>query len=130
MRRCKRCHLERTKANREKNPDAYKTAMQRYNQNRKPGSHASANLKSRYGLTPDERDRLVESQDGVCAICKCPEAESRGGKLFIDHCHETNRVRAALCHRCNSGIGYFMDNPELMREAALYIESYSAWRYS
>ncbi|MFJ4953210.1 endonuclease VII domain-containing protein [Streptomyces sp. NPDC088760] len=56
-------------------------------------------LKRNYGLTEAERDALIASQHGLCAIClAAPPAH-------VDHCHKTGRVRGVLCFNCNSAIG-------------------------
>lgn len=54
-----------------------------------------------------------------CAICGSTE------KPHIDHDHETGVVRGTLCRTCNIGLGMFKDNPELMRQAAQYLEDRS-----
>ena len=58
-----------------------------------------------YGITPAQYDQILEAQGHVCAICKRPPR----GKLplFVDHCHETGRVRAALCGGCNRWLGIY-----------------------
>lgn len=78
----------------------------------------------KYGLTEAEYDKLLIDQGGRCAICG---QEPRGGRtasarLHVDHCHDTGTVRALLCTRCNQGLGYFKDDPALLRAAADYID--------
>ena len=41
--------------------------------------------------------------------------------LCIDHDHKTGQFRGALCSRCNTGLGYFCDNPDLFRAAIAYL---------
>ncbi len=44
-----------------------------------------------------------KTQCDVCAV----EFEGNGmTQKCIDHCHETGRIRGALCRRCNSAEGY------------------------
>lgn len=75
-----------------------------------------------YGLTPETYQELSESQDHVCAICGSPYGlESQKHPLYVDHCHETGKVRGLLCSHCNAGLGHFRDNPELLMEAARYL---------
>lgn len=58
---------------------------------------------------------LIE-QDGLCAVCYEKPATS------VDHDHKTGQVRGLLCRNCNTGLGMFGDNPELMLAASAYIK--------
>ena len=73
-------------------------------------SRRDAHLKHRYGITGAEYDALLAAQDGKCAVCKQPPGANVrahwGGKLCVDHCHETNTVRGLLCNDCNLAVGY------------------------
>lgn len=80
-------------------------------------------LKTMYGITIEDYDRMFEEQGGVCAICKQSESQSYR-KLAVDHCHKTNRVRALLCYGCDRGIGSFKENPESLLAAAKYLSRY------
>ena len=86
------------------------------------------NLKRKYGLTLDDYHRLVDDQSGRCAICGSPpRCKSRNDKeLHVDHDHTTKKRRGLLCMQCNLGLGYFFDNAESLKNAALYIEKYSS----
>jgi hypothetical protein len=76
-------------------------------------------LRSNYGLSIEDYNALVARQRGECAICrKQPEQ-----RLCVDHCHVTKKVRRLLCRRCNLGIGYFYDDPRLLRRAAAYLQA-------
>lgn len=56
-----------------------------------------------------------------CEICGCvPEDKN----LCIDHCHNTNEVRGALCDRCNLAIGCLADDRSRLAAAMTYIEAY------
>lgn len=78
------------------------------------------NLKDRYGITIEEYDAMLASQDHKCAICGLEMDEGR--RLAVDHDHTTGAVRGILHARCNSGIAAFMESPEICRLAALYLE--------
>ena len=76
--------------------------------------------RSNYGLSIEDYNALLAQQGGACAICrKQPEQ-----RLCVDHCHVTKKVRRLLCRRCNLGIGYFHDDPSLLRLAAAYLEAF------
>jgi hypothetical protein len=74
----------------------------------------------RYGITLEEYRKLHEAQDGRCAICNIAEIEL-SKRMHIDHCHTTGVVRGLLCHHCNTGIGLFKENIEIMRKAMEYL---------
>lgn len=81
--------------------------------------HADARLLAKYGLTREQFDALSETQKGLCAICSGP---SRGKKrLSVDHDHETLDIRGLLCDPCNTGLGMFRDNPDLLFAAIRYL---------
>ena len=75
-----------------------------------------------YGITPEQHATLLAEQNGLCAICRRLPKEGR--ELAIDHCHRSTQVRGLLCSNCNNGLGRFKDNPELLYEAAAYLERY------
>jgi len=75
-------------------------------------------IKREYGLTEEEYERILAAQDGVCAICKGSESWRR---LAVDHCHVTKQIRGFLCASCNTGIGFFKDDPILLSNAIEYL---------
>ena len=85
-------------------------------------------LTATYGLTVDDYGNLLTLQDHRCAICKAEGTASKGhfAKLHVDHCHSSGKVRGLLCNGCNTGLGKFQENPEALRNAALYVETHAA----
>jgi len=77
-------------------------------------------LKSLYGITQADYDRLLALQYGRCAICGTTNPGTRG-TWRVDHDHETGQVRSLLCDRCNLGIGYMQDDPDILMAAARYV---------
>lgn len=126
---CKKCVLQRQKEKylndstfRERRA-AENTARQKAN----PERCRDATRKCRYGITRQQYDMLLESQNGVCAICTNPETKKIKGKvcnLHVDHDHETNEIRGLLCGKCNLGIGAFNDDVHIMQRAIEYILRY------
>ncbi len=76
------------------------------------------NLKSKYGLSPDDYDLIFAAQGGKCAICTQPPGDKR---LHVDHDHETGEIRGLLCSCCNTAIGQLQDDPDLAQAAADYL---------
>ncbi|MBV9125670.1 MAG: endonuclease VII domain-containing protein [Planctomycetes bacterium] len=90
---------------------------------RNPRARFEAHLKTKYGLSLERYDEILAEQGGVCLICrKAPVGKRRNERLSVDHNHETGKVRGILCHQCNAGLGWFRDDPKLLRSAAEYLE--------
>lgn len=81
-------------------------------------------LKKKYGITIEDYDRMLESQNGRCTICGT-KTPGGSGCFHIDHDHETNQVRALLCSKCNQALGLFQDDPTICLKAAEYLEKYT-----
>lgn len=84
-------------------------------------------LRNTYGITLAQYNWMLETQGGVCAICRQPERVSTtkhkaAMRLAVDHDHHTGQIRALLCSRCNTGIGSFGHDPALMRAAIHYLD--------
>lgn len=76
-----------------------------------------------YRLTEEEYNKILEFQGGVCAISgKAPKKT----KLNVDHSHKTGQIRGLLTMSMNKGLGYFNDDPKLLRAAAAYLENFPA----
>ena len=62
----------------------------------------------------------------VCDICGREErAKSRSGgikRLAEDHCHNTGIYRGRLCQRCNTALGLFGDDIEILKSAIKYLK--------
>ena len=84
--------------------------------------HREYKRKLFYGAGAHEHlEAQVKAQGNCCAICAKPFTKTP----HLDHNHETNQWRGALCLHCNSGIGYFKDDPVLLSKAIAYLEE---WR--
>jgi hypothetical protein len=77
-------------------------------------------IKYKYKISPNSYQGLLIKQNGTCAICK--QICTVNPNLSVDHCHLTKKVRGLLCDRCNKGLGFFKDNPDLLIEANKYLQ--------
>lgn len=94
--------------------------QQRRRDNETTSTHDNFNRRFRkYGITREEFEHMYDLQLGRCAICQIPLSETR---VHVDHCHSSQEVRGLLCNLCNPGLGYFQDDPALLRKAAEYLE--------
>lgn len=75
-------------------------------------------FREKYGIGLHQYQTLLEEQRGVCYLCGGIDFRN----LAVDHCHNTGKVRRLLCSNCNTGLGKFKDNPDLLRKAAEYVE--------
>ena len=75
-------------------------------------------LRTRYGITIEQFEAVLEAQGGVCAVCK------QGDKVFcVDHNHKTLKFRGIVCLNCNLRvIGGARDKDELLINAAEYVQ--------
>lgn len=105
-------HLQRDRLLRLARPEYYREIDRR------------SKIKSTYGITWEERDKMFVSQGEACAICESKEPRHKRG-WHIDHCHTTGRVRAILCNACNAALGYAKDSPAILRKMAAYIERHA-----
>ena len=80
-------------------------------------------IKKTYDISWEDYEELFDSQKGCCAICKSKVSSARTTRLFVDHCHDTLKVRGLLCSSCNHGLGLFKDSPTLLKRALRYLES-------
>jgi len=77
-------------------------------------------VKSKYGITIEEYNKMFNTQKGCCFICKIHQTNLKK-KLFIDHNHETGKVRGLLCGHCNSAIGFAKENIDILNNIINYL---------
>ncbi len=83
-------------------------------------------LKLTYGITQVQYKDMLKEQNGVCSICGLLESDILRGKIksmSVDHCHENGHVRGLLCSKCNTGLGAFKDNIDILASAISYLKN-------
>lgn len=78
-----------------------------------------------YGITFAELEAMEQKQNGLRAICGEDGSRGKGGKLQIDHCHKTDKVRELLCSSCNRILGIAKDNTGILADCVLYLRRHS-----
>lgn len=114
MTRTKESERERIRRYREHNPEKLQEQTRRSNRVRRF---------VKFGVSEADYARKLAAQGGQCLICSSLPHPHR--KLCIDHDHATNKIRALLCVRCNTGLGLFMDDPDLLLAAVSYLSFYT-----
>jgi hypothetical protein len=109
--------------------------LRREQRNAQPrGERDRKSTLSRRGLTVVRYEELVRAQAGRCAICRTdvPGGHNGDGIWLVDHDHMCCRgrsgcakcVRGLLCNQCNTGLGMFKDDSDLLRAAIFYLEEH------
>ncbi len=88
----------------------YNARWHRENRANNPEKVRAMHLKSLYGLTPEDYNRMLVEQGGHCAACERTPDNEKHGVLHVDHDHTTGAVRGLLCHRCNTAYGLIAEN--------------------
>ena len=73
----------------------------------------------KYGITYDDYLNMLDAQDNRCAICNDEFIK----RPYIDHDHETGRVRGLLCGGCNAVLGRFKDKEATLLWAIEYLKA-------
>ena len=106
---CKKCHCKKITDYHKANP------RKRKNQS----------LKTHYGITIEDYEKLFDKQNGVCAVCSKVETRicTQGmiQSLSVDHDHSTGLIRGLLCDRCNKAIGLLYHDIGLLNKAVEYL---------
>jgi hypothetical protein len=71
-----------------------------------------------FNLSIEEYDRILNHQNGNCAICCRPPRKTR---LAVDHDHKTGKIRGLLCWVCNKTLGMFRDDANRIENCLSYI---------
>lgn len=84
-------------------------------------------LQRKYGITLEQYYVMLDKQGGGCALCGSDSTSMRGNGvvcyLSVDHNHETGEIRGLLCQKCNSILGMANDDPEILRQAIIYLRN-------
>ena len=83
---------------------------QRANKEKRKRHVRNCTLKKKYGITLDQYEETLQTQDYKCAVCRLGTDTCVQKALSVDHNHETGKVRGLLCDRCNRALGLLKDN--------------------
>lgn len=95
-------------------------------------SYRKSILYQKYGVTVEDYDEILKSQNGVCYICG---SEPKLRRLAVDHEHikgyskldpidKRKYVRGLLCHFCNRFYMGGKPTVEKFKKCIQYIEKY------
>ena len=84
----------------------------------------------KYKITLEEYNQMFVEQNGCCKICSKHQSECKY-KLSVDHDHKCcpiseiscgKCIRGLLCNLCNTTVGRFERNPEILNKTVEYIK--------
>lgn len=111
---CKKCSYEH-----------YQKPWKKAHPGNDPQKMRSRSLKRKFDITQDQYNRLFESQNHCCVICKTMYDKQKHKRMFpVDHNHKTNRIRGILCMPCNALLGHAKDTIEILENAIHYLKSH------
>lgn len=99
--------------NRDKKNEAYR----RHREKQPQDYERRRKLQSKYGITSEQYDGMLERQQNKCLIT---------GEIFketphVDHNHSTGEVRGLLSNNANAALGFLKENPEAFYRAVAYL---------
>jgi hypothetical protein len=85
-------------------------------------------VERKFGVSYQDYQKILESQEGCCGNPGCktkkPGAPGRT-RFYIDHCHETGKIRGLLCHSCNLALGHVQDQIKKLEGLIEYLNDQS-----
>ena len=85
-----------------------------------PDYYREKSLLRKYNITLDTYNQMLTKQDNKCAIC-----QDVLNKPHVDHDHNTSKVRGLLCVKCNTALGKFNDDVNIIQRAIDYLKKHS-----
>jgi hypothetical protein len=122
---CKACMYQNSQRWRKNNPEKTLAYHREY------GRQTSVKLYRRnwylrkaHGIDHEAYSKMLLEQNNGCAICS-GEANSKDGFFHVDHDHASGKIRALLCHFCNTGLGSFRDSQDCLSKAIEYLRKHN-----
>ena len=110
---CKSCQYEAHKIYRANGGQEREKEQRRLKKLLDPNYSKNLAYKTKYGITIEDYDRMLQEQNGKCKLCNKEEhvrgtsPDKKPKRLAVDHCHTTGKVRGLLCHNCNVMLGQY-----------------------
>lgn len=121
---CKECDRIKTQNWRIKNRSNYNNYVAMWRA-KNPERQHKTEIKRRYQLSVEQYNEMLTSQSCKCAICgKLHDPSIKRGRLYVDHCHDSKKIRGLLCANCNKGLGCLSDNINTIYNAINYLRKH------
>ncbi len=86
-----------------------------------PNHKRNYDLQSKYGITINDYDNILEAQGNCCDICSTDTPDGTG-RFVVDHCHNTGKMRGIVCSKCNIMLGMARDDTGILKAAIHYLD--------
>lgn len=126
-RNCKICGDNAAIAWKDNNRDKHNQNLRDWRKNNREKDRAysrKAKIKSKYNLSIESYNNMLAQQNHSCAICGISQDDLKVN-LFIDHNHNTGKVRQLLCNKCNSLLGYSLEREDILLKAIEYLRKHN-----
>lgn len=120
-RECKRAYHAKWKAENPEKVRANSRTWAKANAEQEKIRHRAKSLKKNTGATVEQYNQMFTDQNGNCAICNNNQSQFPI-RLAVDHCHNTGKIRGLLCMLCNTALGRFNDDAEMILKAYNYLK--------
>ncbi len=94
---------------------------------RRPSCNECRTIINGKSMTSKEKKQMNEIKPNMeiwtCPICQKTTIPGLTSKVVCDHNHETGHPRAWICDSCNTGLGRFKDDIELLNSAIEYLKN-------
>jgi hypothetical protein len=119
---CRLCSNESSRNSRKENPEYMRTYQREWMRKQRaenPRRLQNYHFTKDYGITVEERDEKLATQENLCMVCK-----RLMDRPCVDHDHETEQVRDLLCKNCNCALGLLQDDASIAQRAADYLKKW------
>lgn len=86
-----------------------------------PSYDINKTLKQKYGITLEQKNKMIIDQNGLCGCCGKPLGIiSRN--ICVDHDHSFKYIRKILCNSCNCALGFVKEDINIALKLVEYIK--------
>lgn len=93
---------------------------------KRPSCRDCRRIKDGISISKSDREYWSAQRPSDYSAFTCPICQKTVivgiTKIVLDHCHKTGDVRGFLCESCNTGIGRFDDDADVIRRAVEWTE--------
>lgn len=101
-----------------------KDRQRRYYKKTSGYSSRNYHCKTKYGMSLEDRNTIIENQKDTCPICNSKYTYTSSISKHspcIDHCHESGSIRGIICSSCNLVLGKVSDDIEVLENMINYL---------